>query len=93
MGLFIELVQKIYIKEDGLPKESGYYDTDLGRLLYTPDVLWTNTFGYKPEYYFIPSDKIKKLGEGFVKGVLSQYVKEEISFGKMVELFNQEITK
>lgn len=32
------------------------------------------------------------LGEAFVKGVLAQYTKEEISFGKMVELFNQKIS-
>jgi hypothetical protein len=32
-----------------------------------------------------------KLGEGFVKKVLSRYTKEEISFGKMVELFNEHI--
>lgn len=31
------------------------------------------------------------LGEGFVKKILNRYTKEEISFGKMVELFNERI--
>lgn len=32
-----------------------------------------------------------RLGEGFVKKVLARYTKEEISFGKMVELLNEQI--
>ena len=31
------------------------------------------------------------LGEGFVKKVVDRYLQEEISFGKMVELMNEEI--
>lgn len=41
--------------------------------------------------YPLVKDSQKILGEGFVKKILTLYTKEEISFGRMVELFNEQI--
>lgn len=50
------LYRRVSVKDKGYPKESGYYDTDLGRILFNSKVpnLWTNTFGHKPEYWLEP---------------------------------------
>lgn len=42
------------------------------------------------ELYASQNNNKNRLSESFVKGILSEYIQEKISFSKMVELFNQQ---
>lgn len=88
-------VQRL-IEKGEFPVKTGLYHTDLGR------INWFNglksfehsaTVKYWLEELTVPfiNDVRWMLGEGFIKQVLGRYTKEEISFGKLVELLNEQI--
>ena len=85
-----------FIDKGELPEKTGLYHTDLGR------INWFNGLKHfehsaRIKYWLeeLPLPSINNvrwvLGEGFVKKALDRYSKEEISFGKLVELLNQQI--